>query len=123
MYRSAFVKRVLEIFIGLYGNLRDFERNLGIYGILRVYKKLERKNFFNKMLGVTLSPSPKSNQITLYRQPIYRETSVSSSLRFPQTDCCKYNTCCKSHIFTQSLPQFLLFSISSKTLCPLTPNL
>ena len=28
MYRSAFVKRVLEIFIGFYGNLRDFEGNL-----------------------------------------------------------------------------------------------
>lgn len=25
MYRSAFVKRVLEIFMGFYGNLRDFE--------------------------------------------------------------------------------------------------
>ena len=80
MYRSAFVKRVLEIFMGFYGNLRDFEGNLGI---LRVYKKLVRKNFFNKMLGVALSPSPKSNQIALYRQPIYRETSVSSKLRFP----------------------------------------
>ena len=121
MYRSAFVKRVLEIFVGglwiFMGILRE------IYGILRVYKKLERKNFFNKMLGVALSPSPKSNQIRLYRQPIYRETSVSSRPRFPQTDCCKYNTCCKSHIFTQSLPQFLLFSISFKTFCPLTPNL
>ena len=40
MYRSAFVKRVLEIFMGGYGNLRGF------YGNLRVYKKLERKNFF-----------------------------------------------------------------------------
>ena len=28
MYRSAFVKRVLEIFMGGYGNLRDFEGNL-----------------------------------------------------------------------------------------------
>ena len=120
MYRSAFVKRVLEIFIGFYRFYRflwEFE------GILRVYKKLERKKFFNKMLGVALSSSPKSNQITLYRQPIYRETSVSSRPRFPRTDCCKYNTCCKSHIFIQSLPQFLLFSISFKTFCPLTPNL
>ena len=25
MYRSAFVKRVLEIFMGFYENLRDFE--------------------------------------------------------------------------------------------------
>ena len=25
MYRSAFVKRVLEIFMEIYGNLRDFE--------------------------------------------------------------------------------------------------
>ena len=25
MYRSAFVKRVLEIFMGFYGKLRDFE--------------------------------------------------------------------------------------------------
>jgi len=81
MYRSAFVKRVLEIFMGLYGNLRNFYENLGIY------KKLVRKNFFNKMLGVALSSSPKSNQIALYRQPIYWETSVSSRLRFPQTDC------------------------------------
>lgn len=78
MYRSAFVKRVLEVFIGFYGNLRDFYENFG------VYKKLVRKNFFNKMLGVAFSSSPKRNQITLYRQPIYRETSVSSRLRFPQ---------------------------------------
>ena len=28
MYRSAFVKRVLEIFVGFYGNLRDFYGNL-----------------------------------------------------------------------------------------------
>ena len=28
MYRSAFVKRVLEIFMGGYGNLRDFDGNL-----------------------------------------------------------------------------------------------
>ena len=28
MYRSAFVKRVLEIFMEIYGNLRDFEGNL-----------------------------------------------------------------------------------------------
>ena len=120
MYRSAFVKRVLEIFVEIYGNLRDFYGNLrGFEGLQETCEKI----FFNKILGVALSPSPKSNQIRLYRQPIYRETSVSSSLRFPQTDCCKCNTCCKSHIFIQSLPQFLLFSISSKTLCPLTPNL
>ena len=50
MYRSAFVKRVLEIFVEIYGNLRDFYGNLGIY------KKLVRKIFFNKMLGVALSP-------------------------------------------------------------------
>jgi len=35
-----------------------------IYEILSAYKKLVRKNFFNKMLGVALSSSPKRNQIT-----------------------------------------------------------
>ena len=81
MYRSAFVKRVLEIFMGFYGNLRGFEGNLWDFEGLQ---ETCEKKFFNKMLGVALSPSPKSNQIRLYRQPIYRETRVSSKLRFPQ---------------------------------------
>ena len=91
MYRSAFVNRVLGIFMDFYGNLE-------------IYKKLVKKIFFNKMLGVALSSSPKRNQITLYRQPIYRKTSVSSRLRFPQTDCCKCNKCCKCHNFITFLP-------------------
>ena len=43
MYRSAFVKRVLEIFMGVYGNLRDF------YGNLKDFEGLQEtceKKFF-----------------------------------------------------------------------------
>ena len=62
------------------------------------------------MLGVALSPSPKSNQITLYRQPIYRETSVSSSLRFPQTDPLIHRVIHNSHIsykLSTTFPHFI----------------
>ena len=43
MYRSAFVKRVLEIFAGGYGNLKEF------YGNLRDFEGLQEtweKKFF-----------------------------------------------------------------------------
>ena len=46
MYRSAFVKRVLEIFMGFYGNLRDFE---GFWGNLKDFEGLQEtceKKFF-----------------------------------------------------------------------------
>lgn len=57
MYRSAFVKRVLEIFIGFYENLRDF------YGNLRVYKKLVRKIFLTRCLVLRSLPPLKVTRL------------------------------------------------------------
>ena len=43
MYRSAFVKRVLEIFMGFYGNLREFK---GFWGEFEGLQETWEKKFF-----------------------------------------------------------------------------
>ena len=57
MYRSAFVKRVLEIFMGFYRNLKDFYENLGIY------KKLVRKIFLTRCLVLRSLPPLKETRL------------------------------------------------------------
>ena len=116
------VLKIERFFRGLWGMRELKGRFCGASGELRENWE-EKKIFLITFCGSTLHFSPKRNQIIRKNPHFAPNSPLSSRPRFPQTDCCKYNTCCKSHIFTQSLPQFLLFSISFKTFCPLTPNL